>query len=215
VSPGSGWAIGGWFIPLANYIIPELQLFRSAAASDPDAAPPAGRAPQVVVAWWVLWATGALLFAVGRSMHPSGDVTFGNLSDKADQFANGDRVMAVGLLLTAAAAVLAMVMVRTLSARQELALSRRGSQPPQPWQQQPQQPWQQPAQPQSWQQPQAWPPQPQPQPQSWQPQPPPQQWPPAPQPPAQQWPPAPQPQPPPPPQQWPPASPPPDPSVPS
>ena len=77
-------------------------------------------------------------------MHPSGDVTFGNLSDKADQFANGDRVMAVGLLLTAAAAVLAMVMVRTLSARQELALSRRSSQPPQPWQQQPQ-PWQQPA----------------------------------------------------------------------
>lgn len=33
---GPGWAIGGWFIPLANLVLPFLQIRQAARASDPD-----------------------------------------------------------------------------------------------------------------------------------------------------------------------------------
>jgi hypothetical protein len=172
---GPGWAIGGWFIPLGNYVLPELQLYRAAAASDPDAPPRSGRAPGVVIVWWVLFAAAGLLAGVGRAIHPSdSDVTLRNLTDKADQFATADRVAGIGLLLMIPAAIAAIVMVRQLTARQEVALSRAPSATPyqQPYQQGYQQPYQQP---------QPWQPPPQPQaPQPWQ-QPPP---PPAPPPPA-------------------------------
>src|SRR5260221_8586898 len=34
-----GWAIGGWFIPLGNLVLPQIQLFQAAKASDPDLPP--------------------------------------------------------------------------------------------------------------------------------------------------------------------------------
>ena len=37
---------------MGNYVVPELQLYGSAAASDPDAPSGRGKAPGVVVAWW-------------------------------------------------------------------------------------------------------------------------------------------------------------------
>jgi hypothetical protein len=138
----AGWAIGGWFIPLGNYVVPELQLYGSAAASDPDAPPGRGRAPGVVVAWWVLFALANLLFLIGRVLHPSdSDVNIFNLRDKADQFAAADRIMAVGLLLAIPAAVAAIFMVRQLSDRQATALSRAPAQASFP---QPQPPYYQP-----------------------------------------------------------------------
>jgi Domain of unknown function (DUF4328) len=133
----AGWAIGGWFIPVGNYVLPELQLYRSAAASDPDSPPPNGKAPGIVLWWWVLFAAAGLLFLIGRLLHPSdSDVNLFNLQDKADQFATADRIMAIGLLLMIPAAVVALVMVRQLSDRQATAL-RRAPAPPYP----PQQPY--------------------------------------------------------------------------
>ena len=76
----AGWAIGGWFIPVGNYVLPELQLYRSAAASDPNAPPPNGKAPGIVLWWWVLFAAAGLLFLIGRLLHPSdSDVNLFNL----------------------------------------------------------------------------------------------------------------------------------------
>ena len=67
-----------------------------------------------------------MLFSIGRLMHPyDNEVTAFNFQDKADQFANADRVMAIGLLLMIPAAAAALFMVRQLSDRQAAALRRR------------------------------------------------------------------------------------------
>jgi hypothetical protein len=173
-SLSAGWAIGGWFIPAGNFVLPELQLLRSAAASDPDTPPPNGRAPGIVVAWWILFGLAGLLFLIGRVLHPSNsEVTVANLQDKADQFAAADRIMAVGLLLMIPAAIAAVLMVRQLTERQALALQRSPAQPSyqqppqsfypqpqQPYYPQPQQPYYQPRmQPRPWYPPPAPPPQ--------------------------------------------------------
>ncbi len=31
---GPGWAIGGWFVPFANYVLPAMQMHQSSRASD-------------------------------------------------------------------------------------------------------------------------------------------------------------------------------------
>jgi hypothetical protein len=173
---GPGWAIGGWFIPLGNYVLPQLQLYRASAASDPDASTGQRRAPGILIVWWVLFGVAGIVYGVGQALHPSNnDVTFSNFNDKLDQYVRADRLTAVGLLLMIAAAAAALLMVRNVTARQELALSRRSSSPANPqwpqgyapqtgygqpgypepaYPQPPQpQPYQQPAQPQAYPQP--------------------------------------------------------------
>jgi hypothetical protein len=146
LSLSAGWAIGGWFIPAGNLVLPQLQLYRASAASDPDrgpgATPGSGRAPGVVLVWWVLFAVASALLSLGRIMRPSDNdiVTAGSLSDTADRFANADRMLAIGLLLMIPAAIAAVLMVRQLTERQAVALGRAPS--PQPSYQSPyQQPY--------------------------------------------------------------------------
>jgi hypothetical protein len=175
-----GWAIGGWFVPLGNLVLPQLQLLQAAKASDPDLPPGhppgSGRAPSTVAAWWVAYDLGGALFAIGAVMRPNkNDFDF-----DLDRFVRADRVSAFACLIYIAAAVIAIVMVRALSERQMRAAA--SAAPYQPgYQQPPPGQWQQPP-PQQWQQPAAPPP-----PQTWQPPPPNQPWqPPAPD---QTWPP--------------------------
>src|SRR3954453_6166112 len=70
----SGWAIGGWFVPVANFALPQLQLLQASRASDPDLSqgePPAhGRAPSLLVVWWVLLDLAWLFFIIGRATRP-------------------------------------------------------------------------------------------------------------------------------------------------
>jgi uncharacterized membrane protein len=168
----AGWAIGGWFVPLGNYVLPQLQLFQAAKASDPDLPPgqppAAGRAPTIVPIWWVVTDLAWLLFAIGGTTRPSNsELNFSNL----DRFVRADRIAGFSFLLMLIAAVLAIVVVRSLTERQTRALA--GHMPAQP--QAPAYPAQA-YQPQAYQQP--------PPPQQWQPPPqPPQQWPPPPPPP--------------------------------
>jgi hypothetical protein len=178
---GPGWAIGGWFIPFANYVLPAMQLGQAAKASDPDLAPgaprSAGRLPGIVLGWAVVFGLAALVYSGAVVARPkTSDVDFSPTASTFTDIANSDRGEAVGLLGYAAAASLGLVMVRTLSERQERAwaatAATRGSQPPpQTWQQPLPQTWQQPP-PQTWQQPP---------PQTWAPPPPNEPWrPPAP-----------------------------------
>ena len=175
----AGWAIGGWFVPLANFALPQLQLFQAARASDPDVPQgqpvAAGRAPSVIVGWWVLLDLAWLFFSFGRGTRP-GDNELKSFSD-LDRFVRADRISAVSALLWVAAGIVAIFVVRACTERQSRALA--GFMPP-------------PTAPTGWQ-----PPPPQ-----WQP-------PPPPAPPHQQWQPPPPAAPPPPPQQWPPPPPPP------
>lgn len=175
-----GWAIGGWFIPLANLVLPQYQLFQAAKASDPDLPPgqpaAAGRVPSSVAAWWIAYDLGAILFSAGSISRP----TENSINFDVDKFIRADRVSAFACLVYIAAAVIAIVMVRALTERQMRAAASAA-----PYQQsypQPAPPWQQypvaPPPPQTWQ-----PPPPN---QTWQPPPPNEPWQPPPAPPPPQ-----------------------------
>jgi len=175
---GPGWAIGGWFIPLGNYVLPQLQLFQAAKASDPDLGPgqPAGsgKAPSSVIAWWVLLDVAVVLLGFGTQAQPSRAV------EDPDKFSSAERVYGVSMLAFVAAAIIGILMVRALAARQARAgAAMSGSaQYQQPYGQQPYAYPQQPQYPAPPAYPQEqYPQQPAP--------PPPQQWPPPPPPPPQ------------------------------
>src|SRR3954453_21556242 len=98
---GPGWAIGGWFIPLGSFVLPAMQLWQSAKASDPDlpAGEPAsrGKAPGLIIAWMALYDAAAIAFLVASTQRPSdNDLALGrkNISD----FASADRTAAVGMI---------------------------------------------------------------------------------------------------------------------
>lgn len=119
---GPGWAIGGWFVPLLGVVLPQLQLFQAAKASDP-AGPGRDAVPPVVAVWWALWAVGSVLGGLsGRYTGQNEIDNFGDISD----FQQADRLASFGALALAASAFAAMVVVRTLTARQQEALRARG-----------------------------------------------------------------------------------------
>ncbi len=134
---GPGWAIGGWFIPFANFVLPGMQLFGASKPAN------RGRGAGIVIAWAIMFGVGAVLFSVGGGLEPTDDE--GNVriesTDDIEQAADSDRAAGVGLLFEAAAAVLAIVMVRQLSSRQEEAFRQPAGQatgygapiPPAPW----------------------------------------------------------------------------------
>lgn len=133
---GSGWAIGGWFIPVANFVLPQLQLFQAAKASDPDpppgSPPSAGRVPGSVPVWWVVYDAAVVLFVAGQLIRP--DTSANVVSVDVDRFASADRVSGVAALLYIVAAVLAIVVVRTLSDRQLRTMAQvAGGSPPSPY----------------------------------------------------------------------------------
>ncbi len=120
---GPGWAIGGWFVPLGNLVIPGVQLFQSSKASDVTARqqgqPPKG-AP-VVVLWAVAFGLGVVLLAAGGALAPGtddeGNFDVDSIEDIED-VASSDRTAGAGHVVLFGAAILGIVMVRRLSAKQ-------------------------------------------------------------------------------------------------
>jgi hypothetical protein len=115
---GSGWAIGGWFIPLANLVIPVLvmqDLWRGSTAEIPRGDMRwriTNRSARV--GWW--WA--ALVVSTPRS-------SFGGDSKAAselDDLRTTASIKLVCMLAGVAAAVLAILVVRMLVARQAACL---------------------------------------------------------------------------------------------
>jgi hypothetical protein len=117
---GPGWAIGGWFVPIGNFFLPQMQLAQAAKVSDSDSST-GGRVPPVLVVWWVLF---GVLGLAGRAFENGGE-ELTELSD-VDQFRSEDQTAAVLMLLVVAAAVTATLMVRSLTAKQRRALTERG-----------------------------------------------------------------------------------------
>ena len=160
---GAGFAIGGWFIPLANLIIPGMQMFDIDKGSGPrlrDGERPNGSG--LVVVWWITFILGRFTGSLASSFKEFTQY-------EAGRFDTMNLLVIIGSALTAIAAVLAILVVRGITARQEeaapgLAFGGVASQgyAPQP------QVYAPPAyspQPQPYQQPQAYPPPPaQPQP---------------------------------------------------
>jgi hypothetical protein len=115
---GPGWAIGGWFIPLANLVIPVLVMQDLWRGSDP--AVPRGdmrwkiadRSP-LVGWWWGLMLTSRAFYATGNGIGNNGNVA---------DLRQGIAIQSVGTAASIAAAVVAILMVRRLSERQEECL---------------------------------------------------------------------------------------------
>jgi hypothetical protein len=109
-----GWAIGGWFIPIANFFLPARQIFRS---SRPPGVAPSSGVTTIVVFW-------AIAFWLSRAVDQAANnlwVDDGFTADDLRQMATSDYLTAVSAALELAAAVLAIVMVRTLTKRQNAA----------------------------------------------------------------------------------------------
>ncbi len=137
--PGSrfspGWAIGGWFIPFANLVIPGRQmsqLWQGAVASTPRGDPawrsvPRGR---LVMAWWALYVAGLTLFAVSEivtgvtvsigSSEPDRNATDTvlRLVEEGHDVGTGVTLTIIAVLLSVAGALTAIGLVRGLSRRQ-------------------------------------------------------------------------------------------------
>lgn len=110
---GRGWAIGGWFIPIAFYWIP-FQIARETWVASCQTTPegrlrPSGSGP--VSYWWAAWIASNLL-----------EMASGAVTDDMSRYA-GDVREAAGMTIAVdaldiAAAVLAIVFVRKLTAMQ-------------------------------------------------------------------------------------------------
>ncbi|RIQ12651.1 DUF4328 domain-containing protein [Jiangella rhizosphaerae] len=130
-----GWAIGGWFIPLANLVIPAINVYSNAQTSDTQGRHGAAderRGSAIVVVWAVCWGLAASLERGAQASVPD------ELSaDYLDRLKSADGLSLAANIGYIAAAVLAIVMVRTLTRRQEAALAARpalaGGQPYGAW----------------------------------------------------------------------------------
>ena len=116
---GAGWAIGGWFIPLANLVIPVLiaqDLWRGSDPSVPRGDDRWRIAPRsALVGWW--W---ALLIVSRVSLFIGRDDT--NENERISAIRGGINGSLVAQVLTVAAAVLAILVVRRITERQEECL---------------------------------------------------------------------------------------------
>ncbi|MCJ0875130.1 DUF4328 domain-containing protein [Streptomyces sp. AP-93] len=113
-SQSAGWAIGGWFVPLANFFLPYRTARETWNASTQYAADGSYRqvsgAP--VVAWWVVFAASWALAWVASWKYRTAETTAA--AGGADLFS------AVADLTGVVAAVLAVAFVRKLTAMQHV-----------------------------------------------------------------------------------------------
>jgi hypothetical protein len=123
---GPGWAIGGWFIPAANLVLPAVQIGQAAKASDPMLRPgetrSRGRLPAVVVLWAGALGLAVLLFFSGLGQRPSDTDAFIGRNQYFTDYAQADRTAGAAMVMYAVAAVAALVMVRQLTDRQHRAI---------------------------------------------------------------------------------------------
>jgi Ca2+/Na+ antiporter len=103
---GPGWAIGGWFVPLANLAIPGLlvgETWRRTPEAGNDRARPSNA---LIWTWWALWVGGVLALRAHRNP--------GSL----DALRAADTTRAVACAALALSCVLLIVIVRRLAGRQ-------------------------------------------------------------------------------------------------
>jgi hypothetical protein len=117
-----GWAIGGWFIPVANFVLPILimqDLWRGSDPSVPRDHPDwrQARGSGLIGVWWGLLVASVVgRFASRTNANAAGD--FESFSD----FRAGNSLAVIATLFAIAAGVLAISVVRRLARRQEQCL---------------------------------------------------------------------------------------------
>jgi hypothetical protein len=133
-----GWAVWGWLVPLLSLVRPKQLLNDVWRASDP--ALPVGQpeawrrrpVPSVLTWWWLVFLASVVARAVTtESFHALAQVmTFGLLGRAIDLIRPTSGVQALADLLTAAAALLALRVVRMVTERQQARAERLGAAQP-------------------------------------------------------------------------------------
>ena len=121
-----GWAVGGWFIPLANAIIPRLVFNEIEKVSDPENGPaPVGdrwRSRRLLgtgLAWWILYIGGFVVVFVGLGISGTGTETALDITLVTDETAyrNGLIVMVPGFLIVAIGSFLGAAYFKAMGQR--------------------------------------------------------------------------------------------------
>lgn len=118
----AGWAIGGWFIPYANVVLPAVQLFGSSRYSHAHAGPDGtrrGTGAKIVIAWAIAFPFLGIAMAaplLSELLGPDYAATLEELA--AADLAAG----VVAILFGVTPAVLAVLMVWRLTGKQEAVL---------------------------------------------------------------------------------------------
>jgi hypothetical protein len=115
-----GWAIGGWFIPFANLVIPKRvldEVDRVSAAAEDGSVEAWRNRPRIRVAavWWGFWVAAVVLRGMGLVMTQSQlqpEVTF-----DGGIYASGLRFSIVGLAALCVAALCLTAALRVLGER--------------------------------------------------------------------------------------------------
>jgi hypothetical protein len=117
---GPGWAIGGWFIPVAWWVIPFIvmdDVWRGADPSVPRGDPNWRRSSTLAAIW--AWLVTTVVFTIPSFIASSGgDVR----ADEPDKVRRDDILRIVGAFGAILASVFAIIVVRRITARQEECL---------------------------------------------------------------------------------------------
>ena len=113
----AGWAIGGWVIPFANFVIPKLVMNEVDRMSNPEAGDPpiddrwkSLSRLEASDTWWGLFLLGAITTAIGSNWLPYADV-------KSASYATAVIILACGMAATAGSGFAAGKMVRAIGDR--------------------------------------------------------------------------------------------------
>lgn len=118
-----GWAIGAWFVPIVNLIVPKHLADDIWRGSDPDDALPeletagAKRVNPLLHFWWAAWLIGGIIgnFAIRSAFR--GAPTLEGLRGQAQAYLVTDLISVVAL-------VLAVLVIREVTTRQEIRRAR-------------------------------------------------------------------------------------------
>lgn len=117
-SLSSGWAIAGWFVPLAYFVLPRIVMGGVWRASEPlSEAPQLLRRPRtlLVTAWWLTFCVGQSLWFMLSFVSPSQTYTHG-----IHFFTVAFVLMLITETMRAASAVLGVIMLRRVTTRQQI-----------------------------------------------------------------------------------------------
>ncbi|MEX2457967.1 MAG: DUF4328 domain-containing protein [Actinomycetota bacterium] len=120
-----GWAVGWWFVPLANLVMPFQTVRELRKASDPEADRYRWRlikTPRLLGWWWAAWLIGNIGGSFGVRFGADAEVP-------ADVLATGSTIRGAALVVVAVAAVLAALVVRDITAGQAERVRRHGDAP--------------------------------------------------------------------------------------
>ncbi|MDH2391835.1 DUF4328 domain-containing protein [Streptomyces sp. HNM0663] len=108
---GPGWAIGAWFIPIANLWLPRGIAVETWRASRPDAHAPDHSQPHTSLnLWWTAWVVTLVFGRYASRIY--------DRAETAEEIRHAAGLAAVSCLLDIVAAVLAVLFVRRLTAMQ-------------------------------------------------------------------------------------------------